>query len=162
MANAVLTDPRWARIWINALKPNAPPYVPPATADPGAKKFCAINSKALNQSLATGTAVVPDCDNPVNVSIIKRTAQSKDWNITGTGYFELSMRNDLQGIMDAGTSVPVVFEIMDDAIAPANAGYYKGTAFLETFNIIANNTDSYMTVDVTFSADGPITWVNAP
>lgn len=162
MTAAVLTDPRWARIWIKALKPNAPPYVPPATADPGAKKFCAINSKALNQSLATGTAVVPDCDDVTKVSIIKRTAVSKDWNITGTGYFEMSMRNDLQTIMDNGVSIPIVFEIMDDAIAPANAGYYAGNAFLETFNIIANNTDSYMTVDVNFSADGPITWTNAP
>lgn len=160
MANAILTDPRFARIWINATAPNVP-----ATAVggvPKATKFCAINAKALNQSLATGTAVVPDCDDVTKVSVIKRTAQSKDWSITGNGYFELTMRNDVQKIMDDGVSVGVVFELIDDAIPPANSGYYAGRAFLETYNLIANNTDSYITVDVNFTADGPLTWTNAP
>jgi hypothetical protein len=160
MAAAVLTDPRFARIWINATAPGVP-----ATAVggvPAASKFCAINSKAFNQSLATGTAVVPDCADPLKVSIIKRTAQSKDWSITGAGYFELAMRNDLQKIMDNGVSVGVVFEIVDDLIPPVNSGYYAGKAFLSTYNIVANNTDSYITVDVTFEADGEAVWTNAP
>jgi hypothetical protein len=132
------------------------PPVAPAT------KFCAINSKALNQSLATGSAIVPDCADPVKVSVIKRTAQSKDWSITGTGYIELAMRKDLQDIIDNGVSIPVLFEILDDAIAPANAGYYQGKAFMETFNIVANNAESYMTADVNFTADGALAWTNAP
>jgi hypothetical protein len=68
------------------------------------------------------------------------------------------MRGDLQKIMDNGVSVPVVFELIDDAIPPANSGYYAGKAFLETYNIVANNTDSYITVDVSFTADGPISF----
>lgn len=160
MALAILTDPRFARIWINATAPGVP-----ATAVggvPKATKFCAINSKALNQSLATGTAVVPDCDDPTKVSLIKRTAQSKDWAITGTGYLELAMRNDLQNIMNNAVSVGVVFEILDDQIPPTNSGYYAGKAFLETWNIVANNTDSYITVDVNFTADGPLDWTAMP
>lgn len=174
MSAAVLTDPRWARIWINCTSltfnagppprsvghPNSSEAGPPPP--PYASKFCAINSKAFNQSLATGTAVVPDCDDVLAVSVIKRTAQSKDWGITGAGYFEMGMRKDLQNIMDSGASVPVVFEFLDDAIPPANSGYYAGKAFLETFNIIANNTDSYITVDVSFTADGPATWHDLP
>jgi hypothetical protein len=160
MAAAVLTDPRFAVIWINATGPGEP-----ATAVggvPAAAKFCAINSKALNQSLATGTAIVPDCTDVKKVSIIKRTAQSKDWSITGTGYFELTMRNDLQKIMDNGVSVGVVFEIIDDLIPPVNSGYYAGHAFLETFNFIANTSDSYITVDINFAADGPLSWTAVP
>lgn len=174
MAAAILTDPRWARIWINCTSLTAtvgPPvettgHPTPAEATPlgvpPATKFCAINAKAFNQSLATGTAIVPDCDDPLAVAIIKRTAISKDWSITGNGYFELSMRKDLQDIMNGGASVPVVFELLDDNIPPANSGYYKGKAFLETFNIVANNTDSYITVDVSFAADGPATFLNLP
>jgi hypothetical protein len=160
MAAAILTDPRFARIWVNATAPGVP-----ATAVggvPAASKFCAINAKAFNQTLATGTAPVPDCSDVTKVSVTKRTAQSKDWSITGNGYFEMSMRNDLQKIMDNGVSVGVVFEIIDDQIPPVNSGYYAGKAFLETFNILANNTDSYITVDVNFTADGEATWTNAP
>ena len=160
MALAVLTDPRFARIWINATAPGIP-----ATAVggvPAASKFCAINSKAFNQSLATGTAVVPDCADPKKVSLIKRIAISKDWSITGAGYFEMSMRSDLQAVMDSAVSIGIVFEVLDDATPPANAGYYAGKAYLETFNIIANNTDSFITVDVTFAADGPAIWTATP
>lgn len=170
MTAAILQDPRFARIWINctgitwaAGVPTAHPTSAEAVGPPvvpAAKKFCAINSKAFNQTLATGTAVVPDCDDVTKVSIIKRTAVSKDWSITGSGYFEMAMRKDLQDIMDSGISIPIVFEVMDDGIAPANAGYYAGRAFMETFNIIANNTESYLTVDVNFAADGPATWTN--
>jgi hypothetical protein len=160
MAAAVLTDPRYARIWINATAPNVPPT--PVGGVPAATKFCAINSRAFNQTLATGTAIVPDCVDPVKVSIIKRTAVSKDWSITGNGYFELSMRDTLQKIMDNGVSVGVVFEIVDDLIPPVNSGYYAGKAFLETYNILANNTDSYITVDISFAADGAATWTSVP
>jgi hypothetical protein len=164
MALAVLTDPRFARIWINCTGivdgVGQPPT--PVAGVPAATKFCAINSKALNQSLATGTAIVPDCADPLKVSVIKRTAVSKDWSITGNGYFELTMRNEIQAAMNNGVSIPIVFEIVDDLIPPVNSGYYAGNAFLETFNIIANNTDSYITVDVSFAADGPITWTAAP
>jgi hypothetical protein len=156
MAAAVLTDPRWAVIWINATAPGLP-----ASGSPSAKKFCAINAKAFNQSLATGTAIVPDCADPTKVSIIKRTAISKDWSITGSGYFELTMRDDCQKIMDNGVSVGVVFEINDQSGVFAE-GYYAGKAFLETFNIVANNTESYMTVDISFTADGPATWTAVP
>lgn len=159
MAAAVLTDPRWAVIWINATAPGLPATV--VGGIPAASKFCAINSKAFNQSLATGTAIVPDCADPTKVSVIKRTAVSKDWSITGAGYFELAMRKALQDIMDSGISVGVVFEI-NDLSGTFAEGYYAGKAFLETFNLIANNTDSYMTVDVTFQADGPATWTNVP
>jgi hypothetical protein len=164
MSAAVLTDPRFARIWINCTGFTGGIAQPPTAVGgvPAASKFCAINSKALNQSLATGTAVVPDCADVTKVSIIKRTAQSKDWAITGSGYLELSMRNDLQKIIDQAVSIPIVFEILDDQIPPANAGWYSGKAFMETFNIVANNTDSYMTVDVNFTADGELTWTNAP
>lgn len=160
MAAAILTDPRFAIIWVNATAPGIP-----ATAVggvPAATKFCAISAKAFNQSLATGTAIVPDCDDPLKVSIIKRTAVSKDWSITGAGYFELAMRNELQKIMDQGVSIGVVFEIVDDQIPPANSGYYSGKAFLETFNMVANTTESYMTVDVNFTADGASDWTPAP
>jgi hypothetical protein len=159
MALAALTDPRFALIWINATAPGVP-----ATAVggiPKATKFCAINSKAFNQSLATGTAIVPDCADPTKVSIIKRTAISKDWGITGSGYFELGMRQALQDIMDSSVSIGVVFEINDPTGAFAE-GYYAGKAFLESFNLVANNTDSYMTVDVNFTADGLATWTNVP
>jgi hypothetical protein len=156
MATANLTDPRWARIWVNCTDPTTTPTPTP----PGAKKLCAINSKAINQSLATGTAVLPDCDNPVIVSSIKRTPISKDAAITGSGYFELDMRGTLQTIMDSAISVDVCFEIMSDgsSVGNNNDGFYHGKFFLETFNIIANNSDSYMTVDVNFTADGPVAW----
>lgn len=159
MTAAILTDPRWAIIWINATAPGIPAVAAPPI--PAASKFCAINSKAFNQSLATGTAVVPDCDDPLKVSIIKRTAVSKDWAITGSGYFELAMRSDLQAIMDSAISIGVVFEIKDESGVFAE-GYYAGKAFLTTFNLIANNTDSYMTVDVNFEADGEAIWTDVP
>jgi hypothetical protein len=155
MAFANVTDPRYARIWINATAPGVPA---------AAKKFCAINSRAFNQSLATGTAIIPDCADVAKVSVIKRTAISKDWAITGSGYFELELRDELQAIMDNGVSVDVVFEIMNDGTTSgaANDGYYHGRAFLETFNLVANNTDSYMTVDINFTADGVATWTSTP
>jgi hypothetical protein len=162
MALAILTDPRFARIWINCTGFIAGVPQPPPPATPAPTKFCAINAKAFNQSLATGTAIVPDCADPKKVSLIKRIAVSKDWSITGSGFFELSMRQDLQVIMDSAVSIPIVFEILDDATPPANAGWYAGKSYLETFNIIANNTDSFITVDVSFTADGPATWTNAP
>jgi hypothetical protein len=159
MAVANLTDPRWAFIWVNATAPGVP-----ATAVggiPKATKFCAINSKAFNQTLATGTAILPDCADPTKVSVVKRTTVSKDWSITGAGYFELDMRDTLQKIMDSAVSIGVVFEINDQSGVFAE-GYYAGKAFLETFNIVANNTDSYMTVDVSFAADGPANWTAVP
>lgn len=153
MSAAKLTDPRFARIWIKGTTPT----------DVNSKKLCAINAKAFNQSLATGTAVVPDCDNPLNVANVVRTAISKDASITGSGYFELSMRNDLQAIMNNGAPVDVVFEIFSDPTFPtvsdpANDGWYSGKFFLETFNIVANNTESYITVDLNFTQAGPVAW----
>jgi hypothetical protein len=164
MALAILTAPQYARIWINCTGFTGGIAQPPTAVGgvPAASKFCAINAKALNQSLATGTAVVPDCADVTKVSVIKRTPLSKDWAITGSGYIELSMRKDLQDIADHAVSIPIVFEILDDQIPPVNAGWYSGKAFMETFNFVANNTDAYMTVDVNFTADGALTWTNAP
>jgi hypothetical protein len=153
MAQAVLTRPQYARIWINATAPNVPGV---------AKKLCAINSKAFNQSVTTGTALIPDCADVTKVSFLKRTPISKDWSITGSGYMEMSLRNDLQTILDGAASVNIVFEINDPETAPATPtdGYYAGKAFLEQFNIVANNNESYITVDLTFTADGPATWTS--
>lgn len=152
MALPAVTDPRWARIWIKGTVPGT------GTS----KKLCAINNKAFNQSLATGTAVLPDCADPALVSVVRRTAISKDWSITGTGYLELDLRDDLQGIMDDGVSTDIIFEINDEATGAVGNGYYHGKAFLETFNIVANASESYMTVDLNFTADGPATWTAVP
>lgn len=153
MAQAILTRPQYARIWINATAPNVPG---------AAKKLCAINAKAFNQSVTTGTALVPDCVDVTKVSFLKRTPISKDWSITGSGYMEMALRGDLQLILDNAVSVNIVFEINDPETAPVTAtdGYYAGRAFLETFNIVANNNDSYITVDLNFTADGPAIWTS--
>jgi hypothetical protein len=75
---------------------------------------------------------------------------------------EMALRADLQTILDNAVSVPIVFEINDPETAPTPAtdGYYAGKAFLEQFNIVANNEASYITVDLTFTADGPATWTS--
>lgn len=162
MVQAILTRPQYARIWINCTGFLAGVPQPPAPATPAPQKLCAINSKAFNQSVTTGTALVPDCDDVTKVSFLKRTPISKDWSITGNGYVEMTMRAALQTILDGAVSVPIVFEINDPETAPTPAtdGYYAGRGFLETFNIIANNGDSYITVDLNFTADGPAIWTS--
>lgn len=149
MAQAQVTDARYVRIWLGAS---------PVATTPAPIKLCAMDRKAFNQTMATNTAVIPDCDDPTLVVPVKRTPISKDATITGAGFFESALRAPLQAMMDDATSDDVCFEIM----APdPNPGWYTGKFFLTTFNIVGNNADGYITAEMTFEADGLWTWVDA-
>jgi hypothetical protein len=151
MVQAIVVDARYTRIWLGT--------APAAVGPPPAVKVCAMDRKAINQALGTNTAVIPDCDNPVAVVPVKRTAISKDTTISGTGFYEPDLRAPLQAFFDAAVAGDVCFEIMEPT---GDAGYYGGKFFLTTFNIVGNNDDGYVTCELTWEADGPAPWTALP
>lgn len=148
MAQAVLTDARYVRVWLGA-SPTAP----------GAVKLCAMDRKAFNQTLNTNDVVVPDCDDPTVVSAVKRTPISKSAEISATGYYESAHYEDLRTFFAASSAQDVCFEIM----APdPNPGWWSGKFLMNQFQTIGNNPDGYITCDLGFQSDGPWTWTDAP
>jgi hypothetical protein len=147
MAQAVVTDARFTRIWVG----DAPGDLGP----PPAYKLCAMDSKTFNQAVNTNTAVIPDCDDPTVVAPVRQTPVSIEKSIEGTGYFESANRALLQDFLDNAVAQNCCFEIMTP---DPNPGYYTGSFYMTRFNIIGNNDDGYITAEVTFVASGAVTW----
>jgi hypothetical protein len=146
MAQAITVDARLVKVWKG---------VP---SGGGSTLVCALVTRAFNQTKQSNTAVIPDCADPTVVAPVKRTILSKDATITGTGYYEPDKRNVLQTDFDDEVSHNWAFEI--PAAAP-NGGYYMGKFFLNTFNITAEE-GNFVQAEMTWEADGPVSWVAYP
>lgn len=150
MALAEVVPGRLTRIWLGTAPKTGTPN------DPAAILICAFITKSFNQSKATNTQVVPDCDDPFAVGPVKRTVVSLDRQVTGTALFEHAHRDEVQAFYDLDDSAPIVFQIpkgedLDDG------GFYSGNFFMTTLTHNAN-TGEMVQWDITWDVDGDVSW----
>jgi hypothetical protein len=148
MAQAKVLDARMVRVWRGT---------PTATPDANNKIICALTTRAFNQTKQSNTAVIPDCADPTVVAPVKRTILSKDATITGTGYYEPNLRDDIQTWFDSSTSKLFSFQLPQGESIAGDAGWYSGNFFLTTWNITAEE-GNFVQAEMTWEADGPWSW----
>lgn len=81
--------------------------------------------------------------------------------MTGEGFYDPDMRQDIQDLYDLDASQTMSFEIKSDPPSAGTDGYYTGKWFFTELGINAE-FGQFGRSNMTFEADGEITWVAAP
>lgn len=151
MATANTLESHRVRIWRGIPGAAAPAFL-----------VCALVTRGLQQTKQTNTAVIPDCADPAAVAPVKRTVLSKDCTMSGEGYYEPDIRDDLQTAYDDKLSLPWSFEFLAGTPPLAvSVGWYTGNWFLTTLGFAAAQGE-YVRSELAWEADGAITWTAAP